>query len=164
MQPARSYSPARYIPGICAVSPPTSAHPPRPTGLGETAQDLIENSRLQFLGRRCSRERKAAARRTAMSSDGNDLTRSAPTVSCRSTGKGDLQLRLRRHRQLATSTGSRRPGKNWAQRGPPKPPTLPSTSGPCVLETRSWILRFTRLTEVDVDSRRGRRLFSSLSS
>ena len=49
MQPARSYSPLRYIPGICAVSPPINAQPAGATGFGEPAQELIEDPRLQFL-------------------------------------------------------------------------------------------------------------------
>ena len=48
MQPARSYSPLRYMPGICAVSPPMKAQPACTTGFGEAGKELIEDARLQF--------------------------------------------------------------------------------------------------------------------
>ena len=48
MQPARSYSPLRYIPGICAVSPPISAQPAARQALREAANELVEHARLQF--------------------------------------------------------------------------------------------------------------------
>ena len=48
MQPARSYSPLRYMPGICAVSPPIKAQPAARHALAKPAQELIEDPRLQF--------------------------------------------------------------------------------------------------------------------
>ena len=48
MQPARSYSPLRYIPGICAVSPPIKAQPAGATCFREAGENLIEHARLQF--------------------------------------------------------------------------------------------------------------------
>ena len=49
MQPARSYSPFRYIPGICAVSPPSKGTPRGAARAGKSAKQLLEHVRFEFL-------------------------------------------------------------------------------------------------------------------
>src|SRR5438067_10325896 len=71
------------------------------------------------------------------------FTRSMPMVSCLFIAKAIFNF-VPTPSMLATSTGSRIPGK-LARNKPPNPPIFPSTCGPCVCLTRDWICLFTRL-------------------
>src|SRR5215211_3825401 len=69
------------------------------------------------------------------------LTRSTPTVSCLSITKAIFNF-VPIPSMLATSTGSRIPGK-LARNNPPNPPIFPSTCGPCVCLTNAPMSRFS---------------------
>ena len=86
------------------------------------------------------------------------FTRSAPTVSCRSSAKAIFNF-VPTPSTLATRTGSRIPEKFGANK-PPKPPILPSTSGPWVLRRAPGFCA-SRGCQGRHRPRRGRRLFSS---
>src|SRR5438034_2205295 len=69
------------------------------------------------------------------------FTRSMPTVSCLFMAKAIFNF-VPTPSMLATSTGSRIPGKP-ARNNPPNPPIFPSTCAPCVCLTNVPILRFS---------------------
>ncbi len=68
------------------------------------------------------------------------FTRSTPTVSCLSIANAIFNF-VPTPSMLATSTGSRIPGK-LARNNPPNPPIFPSTCGPCVCLTNAPMPRF----------------------
>ncbi len=125
MQPARSYSPLRYIPGICAVSPPSNAQPaarqarekPRSNcrntrGSSLLAADIIEKEK-----------RTRAKNRNVIDAVVHQI-RAHRVVLVHWRRRSSISCR--RHQCWRPDTGSRIPGK-LARNNPPNPPIFPST-------------------------------------
>ena len=130
------------MPGICAVSPPIKAQPAARQALRETGQQLIENARLEsFRANVIEKEQRARAEDRDVVDAMIDQIGADGVVPVH--GKRDLQFRADAI-DARDQTGSRIPEKFGANK-PPNPPMFPSTSGPCVLLTRAWMRRLTRL-------------------
>ena len=143
MQPARSYSPRRYIPGICAVSPPIKAQPPARQALVKPRRICSKTARLEFLRADVieKEERPRAEDRDVVDAVIDEIGADGVVPVHR---KGDLQLRPDAV-DAARPAPARAFRKNWARTDRRSRRSCPSTSGPCVCLTSPWILRFTRL-------------------
>ena len=138
------------MPGICAVSPPIKRATGRATGLGKTAQELIEDPRLEFF-RADVIEKEERPR----AEDGDVVDAMVHEIGADGVvpvqREGDLQFRAdavdaRDQHRLA------HPGKIRRERGRRIRRFFPSTSGTVRLPDAGLNSALERIAEVDIDA------------